>query len=88
MRRRTGVWGIRSKGKVESDLLEPHLRFLIERLQLPRTDLRKLIEQQGATVRFFCYWVNSSGDRVPDVPDDIRTMIEAIGGTIEIDEYR
>ncbi|WP_061148488.1 DUF4279 domain-containing protein [Caballeronia arvi] len=88
LRRRTGVWGIRSKGKVESELLEPHLRFLIERLQLPRADLRRLIEEQRAAVRFFCYWVNSSGTRVPDVPDDIRAMIEALGGTIEIDEYR
>lgn len=88
MRRRTGVWGISSKGKVQSDLLEPHLRSLIERLRLPRADLREVIEQQGGIVRFFCFWVNESGDRVPDIPDDIRTMMEAMGGTIEIDEYR
>ena len=24
----------------------------------------------------------------PDVPDDIKTMMEALGGTIDIDEYR
>ncbi|WP_235516581.1 DUF4279 domain-containing protein [Caballeronia cordobensis] len=88
LRRRTGVWGISSKGKVQSDLLEPHLRSLIERLRLPRADLREVIEQQGGIVRFFCFWVNESGDRVPDIPDDIRTMMEAMGGTIEIDEYR
>jgi hypothetical protein len=39
-------------------------------------------------MRFFCYWDNESGDRVPDIPDDIRTMMEALGGTVEIDEYR
>jgi len=38
-------------------------------------------------MRFFCYWYNESGDRVPDVPDDIRAMMEAMGGTVEIDEY-
>jgi hypothetical protein len=27
------------------------------------------------------------GDRVPDVPEDIRTMMETMSGTIEIDEY-
>lgn len=39
-------------------------------------------------MRFFCYWDNESGDRVPDVPDDISAMMEAMGGTVEIDEYR
>jgi hypothetical protein len=39
-------------------------------------------------MRFFCYWSNETGDRVPDVPDDIRALMEAMGGTIEIDEYR
>ncbi len=36
----------------------------------------------------WCYWMNETGDRMPDVPDDIRAMMEAMGGTIEIDEYR
>jgi len=73
---------------VRSDKLEPHLRYLVQRLGLPRPDLKAHIESVRAKVRFFCYWVNESGDRVPDVPDDIRTMMEAMGGTVEIDEYR
>jgi hypothetical protein len=86
--RRTGVWGVQSKSAVRSEQLEPHLRYLIERLALPRPDLRKLLVESGAKTRFFCYWDNEAGDRVPDVPDDIRAMMEAIGGTVEIDEYR
>jgi hypothetical protein len=85
---RTSVWGVRSKPSIKSDLLEPHLRYLIERLGLPRADLREHVEHADARMRFFCYWSNESGDRVPDVPDDIKTMMEALGGTIEIDEYR
>ncbi|MEX3895324.1 hypothetical protein [Paraburkholderia sp. BR10954] len=77
-----------SKGHVQSDLLAPHLRYLVERLALPRLDLPELLKRTGAQMRFFCYWDNESGDRVPDVPDDIRTMMEAMGGTVEIDEYR
>ncbi|NIF50913.1 hypothetical protein F3J19_02115 [Burkholderia sp. Ax-1724] len=42
----------------------------------------------GCFVRFFCYWVNERGDRVPDMPGNIRTMMETTGGTVEIDEYR
>ncbi|WP_233802788.1 DUF4279 domain-containing protein [Paraburkholderia sp. HP33-1] len=86
--RRTGVWGIDSTQHIQSDFLEPHLRHLVERLALPRADLRELVEQAGAGMRFFCYWDNEKGDRVPDVPDDIRAMMEAMGGTVEIDEYR
>ncbi|MGF6610650.1 hypothetical protein OKW45_005572 [Paraburkholderia sp. WSM4175] len=85
---RVGLWGVRSEGAVRSDSLEPHLRYLIDRLNLPRDDLRQLLEDKGAEMRFFCYWYNESGDRVPDVPDDIRVMMEGMGGTVEIDEYR
>lgn len=85
---RTGVWGIRSRQHVQSDALEPHLRYLINRLALPRADLRERLERAGVEMRFFCYWDNETGDRVPDVPDDIRTMMESLGGSVEIDEYR
>ena len=85
---RTSVWGVGSEFAVQSDRLEPHLRYLIEYLGLPRTDLRDLLNKQAAGMRFFCYWANYTGDRVPDVPDDIRTMMESLGGIIDIDEYR
>ncbi|BCQ24547.1 DUF4279 domain-containing protein [Caballeronia sp. NK8] len=85
---RVGGWGVGSEHAVQSDALEPHLRYLIIRLGLPRVGFRELLNQQEARMRFFCYWDNYSGDRVPEVPDDIRIMIESMGGTIEIDEYR
>ncbi|RAR58687.1 uncharacterized protein DUF4279 [Paraburkholderia unamae] len=85
---RIGVWGIRSEQHVQSDLLAPHLHYLVDRLGLPRSDLPELLKRTGASMRFFCYWLNESGDRVPDVPDDIRAMMEAMGGTVEVDEYR
>ncbi|WP_408429416.1 DUF4279 domain-containing protein [Paraburkholderia fungorum] len=85
---RFGFWHVSSEAAVMSDKLEPHLRYLVDRLGLPRDDLRALIERTGARMRFFCYWHNETGERVPDVPDNIRVMMESLGGTIEIDEYR
>lgn len=85
---RTGVWSVKSKSMIRSDSLEPHLRYLVERLAFPRSDLPELLQRRGERMRFFCYWANYTGDRVPDVPDDIRVMMEALGGIIEIDEYR
>ncbi|CAG9264966.1 DUF4279 domain-containing protein [Paraburkholderia unamae] len=83
-----GLWAVESKSAVHSDSLGPHLKYLVGRLGLPRADLRELAAAQGAKVALWCYWMNESGDRVPDVPDDIRAMMEAMGGTVEIDEYR
>ncbi|ANB75402.1 hypothetical protein AYM40_23805 [Paraburkholderia phytofirmans OLGA172] len=85
---RFGYWSVSSEAAVRSNRLEPHLRYLVERLGLPRDDLRATIARTDARMRFFCYWHNETGDRVPDVPDDIRVMMESLGGTIEIDEYR
>jgi hypothetical protein len=85
---KTGLWGVSSEFAVQSDLLTPHLRYLVDRLALPRDDLEQAVRQAGAKIRFSCFWFNPSGDRVPDVPDDIRAMMEALGGTIEIDEYK
>jgi hypothetical protein len=82
------VPGVHPALPVESDRLEPHFRYLIERLKLPRSDLRELVERSGARLRFFCYWDNESGNRVPDVPDDVREMMKSLGGEVEIDEYR
>ncbi|MGA7781384.1 MAG: DUF4279 domain-containing protein [Paraburkholderia sp.] len=85
---RVGLWAVASKKLVHSNALEPHLRFLAKRLDLTRPGLRETLEREGAKARFWCYWYNETGERVPDVPDDIRAMMESLGGTIEIDEYK
>lgn len=82
------LWALESKTAVQSDRLEPHLRYLIERLSLPREGLLERIEQADARMRFFCYWDNENADRVPHVSDATRQLIESVGAVIEIDEYR
>ncbi|KXV08264.1 hypothetical protein CR51_10760 [Caballeronia megalochromosomata] len=85
---RLGQWSVSSKSAVQSDDLQPHLRYLLSLLNLPRADLPGLAKRTGAKMRFFCYWDNYEGNRVPDVPDDIRRIADAMGIAIEIDEYR
>ncbi|EEA01638.1 conserved hypothetical protein [Burkholderia sp. H160] len=85
---RVGLWALSSKRFVHSDDLTPHLRYLTQTLNLGRGDLLRVVADKRVRLRFFCYWNNRSGDRVPDIPQDIRTMMDALGGTIEIDEYR
>ncbi|MDN7519900.1 DUF4279 domain-containing protein [Burkholderia sp. AU45251] len=85
---RLNLRALESRAAVQSDRLEPHLRYLIERLSLPREGLLERIERAGARMRFFCYWDNENGDRVPHVSDATRKIIESVGAVIEIDEYR
>ena len=85
---RVGLWGVSSKLLVRSDNLSPHLRCLTERLNLTRGDLPQVVAEKGVRLRFFCYWRNQGGDRAPDIPQDIRVIMETLGGTIEIDEHR
>ncbi|SAK97646.1 hypothetical protein AWB75_07137 [Caballeronia catudaia] len=85
---RLGQWSVTSESAVQSDRLEPHLRYLLNLLDLPRADLPALAERTHAKMRFFCYWDNYEGNRVPDIPEDIRKVADAMGVEIEIDEYR
>ncbi|WP_342766984.1 DUF4279 domain-containing protein [Trinickia dinghuensis] len=85
---RVGLWGLDSKKFVRSDSLEPHLRYLVTRLDLTRSGLPELLSSMSVKARFWCYWDNETGDRVPDVPDDVQMLIESLGGSVEIDEYR
>jgi len=82
------LWALESKSSIQSDNLEPHLRYLIRCLSLPRADLRERAEYFGARMRLLCYWDNEAGDRVPDVPQDICRLCESQGINIDIDEYR
>jgi len=82
-----GLWSVRSKEAVRSDQLAPHLRYLIKLLKLPRDGLRDLVCRDGIKMSFWCDWDNETGDRVADGRDDIRAMMESLGGVIEIDEY-
>jgi Domain of unknown function (DUF4279) len=84
----SGHWAIQSEHAVRSDQLEPHLRYLKNLLLLPRPDFASQLRRQAARVSLWCYWLNERGDRTPDIPEDIKTMMESLGGTIEIDEYR
>lgn len=83
-----GLWAFSSGPGTKSDSLAPHLIFLQSRLSLPRRDARAFLEAQGATLALWCYWRNDSGARVPDIPPFAHEMMEAMGGTIELDEYR
>jgi hypothetical protein len=84
---RTGVWGCSSKSTVTADSLDPHIKYLVGLLGLPRSDLPCLLAHSHAKMRLFCFWSNYAGDRVPVIDTALKSVIESSGATIEIDEY-
>ncbi len=84
---RVGVWGCRSKGIIAADTLDPHIRYLMARLGLPRLDLPEKLRQSQAWMRILCFWSNYGRDRVAMVDPQLKQAIESSGGVIEIDEY-
>ena len=87
--REAGLLGYREReGRCGATGWNRDLRYLTGILKLPRDDLRDRIGQDGVKMSLWCYWYNETGDRVPGVPDDLREMMESLGGVIEIDEYR
>jgi len=86
--RPTGVWSFSSEPFVKRDLLTPHFYYLIEKLNLTRHDLKVKLNEQNVRARFFCYWRNENGDRIPDIPGSVKILADNINCEIDIDEYR
>lgn len=82
-----GLWSLSTEAWVTSDRLDPHLSFLVARLALPRPDLDALLRARMLKSRVFCFWVNDSGDRVPDVRAEYIEIFRTCGIGFEIDEY-
>ena len=80
-----GAWLFDTDSKVRSDLLDPHIAFLVDRFVLPRGDLPQILQDRSANMRLFCYWDNGSGNRVPHISQHLRDIVTLSGGTIEID---
>ena len=67
--------------------MAPHLKHLIDKLKLPRTDLESFIGINE--LRFFvsCYWWNPDGNRIPIIDPKFERIIRQSGGEVFIDEY-
>jgi len=83
---RIGVWSCSSELAVEDDTLDPHARYLIARLHMPRADLPELLTKREATLRLVCFWQNSR-KRAPLIDQELQDIITRSGGTIDIDRY-
>jgi len=83
----TNIWSYSTKHIISADSLTPHLAYLIATLNLPRPDLKVLIEANNLKCLFSCYWMDSTPDRVPTVDGNLADIINKSGGVVYVDEY-
>jgi hypothetical protein len=82
---RSGVWGVSSDSAVSDPTLDPHIKYLVTHLALPRLDLPPLLSKIGARMYVSCFWSNIHGYRPHHISDELREIIHLSGGTIEVD---
>lgn len=84
---RTGSWICSSKDVVKSNLVGDHLEYFIDLLKLPRLDLKDKLVNFEARLLFSIYFANYTEKTVPLVEDKHKTVVEASGGIIVLDEF-
>lgn len=82
---RTSVWGYSSAKKVGTTDLNEHIIYLIDNLGLNRTGLAQMVDNQGGTMRFFCYWDKNILKHNPIIADEVRKQVSQIGAVIDLD---
>jgi hypothetical protein len=80
----TGVWLINSK-QLEATSSERHLSFLLDRLAPAANDLRELLDRQGLSADFSCYWASATGHGGPVISADVLRRIADIGASLGYD---
>lgn len=86
-RQETGVWLLKSEGKVASTSLERHLLFLLDRVEPRLAALDGLLRTHQATADFFCFWLSATGHGGPIFSADVMQRVAATGAELGIDFY-
>lgn len=86
-RQETGVWLLKSEGKVASTSLERHLLYLLDLLEPRGAALERLRNMADVTADFFCFWLSATGHGGPIFSADVMRRVAATGAELGIDFY-
>lgn len=86
-RQETGVWLLKSEGKVASTSLERHLVYLLDLVEPHAVALDELRREQAVTADFFCFWLSATGHGGPIFSADVMQRVAATGAELGIDFY-
>lgn len=81
---RHSFWSVTTQGRVEADVLEPHVAWLLSLLRRRASAVARL-RHAGWSLRVFCF--ASGGSEPPQVASSIRAELAALDVRYEVDHY-
>ena len=83
----TGIWALESEKSVSNSDLEPHLDFLLSRLE-SRTSTVKRLMLEGLDADIHCFWMSEMGlGGGPVLRPDTMRRIADLGVSLNFDIY-
>lgn len=86
-RQDTGVWLLKTEGRLTSTSLERHVLHLLELIEPGMPALDRLRQEQGLTTDFFCFWLSATGHGGPIFSSELMGRVAAVGAELGIDFY-
>lgn len=82
-----GVWSWSTQGRIQSDVVNVHLRHIVENAHLPRLDLGNMLSERKSWGRVFVFFDDIGDDIEPEVEPALLNAIRSSGLEFEIDRY-
>jgi len=82
-----GYWELSSKGAVQSSDLQVHLEWLIEQLEPIKTQLTKIIHQEGIDASLSCFWIMPTTHESLSLSGSLLIQIASLDLKLDLDIY-
>lgn len=82
-----GYWELTSKETVQSPDLAMHLEWLVDQIELSKTDIIRIVTQGGVDAEISCLWILPTSHESLSLSSDLQIRIASLGLKINIDIY-
>jgi hypothetical protein len=82
-----GYWELTSKESVQSSDLSMHLEWLAEQLEPSKTELLRIVGQEGIDAEISCFWILPTSHESLSLSSELILRIAYLGLKISVDIY-
>jgi hypothetical protein len=82
-----GYWELTSKESVQSSDLSMHLEWLAEQLEPSKTELIRIVSQEGIDAEISCFWILPTSHESLSLSSELILRIAYLGLKINVDIY-
>ncbi|MGH2409604.1 MAG: DUF4279 domain-containing protein [Chloroflexota bacterium] len=81
------VWGLDSRPGVESQDVEEHIEWLLDRIEPSKTSFLRIVAKPEVNADLFVLWISATGQGGPRVEPDVLARLGAFNLALEMDVY-